>query len=149
MRVLPADQRFKARQLAALYQGLRLIVQLELAPLNGIAQHLLLHQHARGPPFQRGGVELREATATALGHLQSGFGIAQQLLGALAVIGLHGNAYAQRDIQLSAFDLVGGFHRRSQLRHQRLGFQQTGVVGQHDDKVIAADTGHDVLWAQG
>ena len=147
--MLPAHQRFKARQLAALHQGLRLVVQLKLASLNGIAQHLLLHQHARGPPFQRGGVELREAAATALGHLQSGFGIAQQRLGAFAVLGVHGNAYAQRDVQLSAFDLIRGFYWRSQLRNQRLGFQQSGVVVQHDDKVITADTGHDVLWAQG
>ena len=80
--------------------------------------------------------------------MHGGFGIAQQHLGAFAILGVHGNAHAQRHHQLRAFNLIGRFHRSAQLGGKAFCLQQAGVVGQHHGKVIAADACHDVLRTQ-
>lgn len=51
--------------------------------------------------------------------------------------------------RLGALYQIGRLCRGAQSREQGLGLQQAWVVGEHDDKVVTAGAGHDILSADG
>ncbi|MNM59370.1 hypothetical protein D3C81_706210 [compost metagenome] len=147
-RVLPAQQRLIAGNAAGLLVDHRLVVQLQLAQVQRGAQ-VGFHQAA----LARGDVQfdveaLVAVAAVALGLVQRHVGVAQQLLGLVAVIRRNGNADAHPHRELVPLDL----ERRADRVDQALRSVACGLpalqAGQHHGKLVAAQAGQGVVFAQ-
>ena len=105
--MVPADQGLEAADLVALEIDDRLVVELELAGRQRLAQVVL-----QGAPRLHLRVHLRleeaeGAAAVALGAVERQVGVAHQLVGLVAVRRADGDADAGADHHLLAVDLVG------------------------------------------
>src|SRR5580704_17852378 len=154
LRVIPAQQRLEATDLAARKLDKRLIVELELVGQQRLAQvefqtaallHLSVHLRLE---------EMVAAAPVCLGAIERHVGVAQQLIGLVAVGRRHGNAYTGADDDLVAMNL-----ERLQQRFNDLGGKLASLAGAglalHDGKLIAAkagnriDTAHHALQSLG
>ena len=105
--VMPAQQRLQTADLVALEVDERLVVELELAVGQRLAQvelQLAARLHV--------GVHVRleeavDAAPLALGAVQGEVGVLEQLVGIGAVAGRHGDADAGADRDLMAVDVEG------------------------------------------
>ena len=136
--MVPADQRLKAADLAALQVHHRLIVELELARGQRLAQvllhdaaglHLLVHVRLE---------EAERAAAVALGAVKREVRIAQQLVRGLAIARADRDADAGADAGLMAVDVVGLAHPFDDLLRQRGGIAGIDDRGLDDDEFVAA-----------
>src|SRR6202008_3650785 len=105
--MIPAQQRLEARDLAGLQQQDRLIMDLELAVGDRLAQ-VELEQAARLQPLVHLALEeAMGAAAVALGEVERHVGVLQQQVGVDAVVGRDGDADAGADYDVAALDVVG------------------------------------------
>ena len=107
LRMIPADQGLEAADLVARQIDHRLVVELEFAGRQRLAQ-ILLHD-AAGLHLQvhRGLEEAESAAAVAFGAVQREVGVAQQLVGGQAVARADRDADAGADHGLMAVDVEG------------------------------------------
>ena len=134
----PADQRLEAADLVAREIDDRLVVQLELAGRQRLAQ-VVLHGAAR--LHLRVHLRLEEAEGAApvaLGAIERQIGVADQLVGAQPVGRADGDADAGADHHLVAVDLVGLAHRLDDALRQRGGIGRLGDGDLHDGELVAA-----------
>ena len=136
--MIPADQRLKAADLAALQIHHRLVIQLELACGQRLAQILLHDAAGLHLLVHRGLEEAERAAAVALGAVQREIGIAQQLVRGQAVTGTDRDADAGANIGLMAVDVVGLAHPFDDLLRQRGRLVGIGDRRLHDDEFVAA-----------
>ena len=136
--MIPAYQGFEAADFLAREVDDRLVVQLELAGRQRLAQ-VLLHD-AAGLHLQvhRGLEEAERAAAVALGAVEREVGVAQQFVGARSVAGTDRNADADADHGLLAVDVIGLAQRIDDALRQRRGLGGVRDRGLHDDEFIAA-----------
>ena len=118
-RMIPAYQGFEAADFLARQVDDRLVVQLELAGRQRLAQ-VLLHD-AAGLHLQvhRGFEETERAAAVALGAVEREVGVAQQFVGVRSVAGTDRNADADADHGLLAVDVIGLAQRVDDALRQR------------------------------
>ena len=106
IRVLPAQQGFKAADLAGLDVDLRLVDEPQLMTRNGVAKVVL----QQPPVAYRGAhgalVEAVDPTAVLLGAVERGVGVRHQLLGRVAILRIQGNANRGADHGIRLGSLV-------------------------------------------
>ena len=154
LRMVPAQQRLEAADLAARKLDQRLIVELEFVGEQRLAQvelqpaallHLRVHLRLE---------EMIGAAAVGLGAIERHVGVAQQLIGLVAVGRRHGNADAGADDDLMAVNLERLQQRFDDLGGKLAGLARAGLA-LHDGKFVAAeardriDTAHHALQALG
>ena len=123
---LPADQRLDAADLVALEIDDRLVVQLELAGDQRLAQVVL---HGAPRLHLRVHLGLEEAVGAApvaLGAIERQVGVPHQLVGRHAVGRADGDADAGADHHLVAVDVVGLAHRLDDAMRQRRWHRRAG-----------------------
>ena len=150
----PAHQGFDRHHGAGIETNLRLIVDHQLAALDGLAQLGLEDQTLEGGGVHIGRVELVAAARMLLRPVQGGIGVADQRLGVVAVVRVEGNPESGAEMELLVFEL-----QRRQERIQDLlgdlgaalgavdaGQQQKEVVpSEPSDGVAAAHRRHQPL----
>ena len=148
LRVIPADQRLVAKQLARVQLELGLVVQQELAARQrGVQAVFQAHAlHGRGVHVR--GEELKVVLAALLGPIHRRVGVHQQGFGRFAILGEDGNANRGGDKHLLLFDLDDAI----ELGHQFLGdlghMLDVGDILQNHGKLIAAQPRHGVAFTQ-
>ena len=120
-RMIPAYQGLEAADFLARQVDHRLVVQLEFACRQRLAQ-VLLHD-AAGLHLQvhHGFEEAERAAAVALGAVEREVGVAQQFVGVRSVAGADRNADADADHGLLAVDVIGLAQRVDDALCQRSG----------------------------
>ena len=99
LRMVPAQQRFHATDLAALSIDLGLVVQRQLAEIYGVPQVVQQVQLLEGPAFHVRVEQGTSAAARALGRIHRGLGMDHELA-SLAVIRKDRNAHRARKFDL-------------------------------------------------
>ena len=137
-RMIPADEGLEAADFVARQIDDRLVVQLELAGRQRLAQ-VLLHD-AAGLHLQvhLGFEEAERAASVALGAVEREVGVAQQLVGARTVAGADRDADADADDGLLAIDVIGLAQLLDDALRQRGGVGRFRDRGLHDDEFVAA-----------
>ena len=136
--MIPAYQGLEAADFLARQVDDRLVVQLEFACRQRLAQ-VLLHD-AAGLHLQvhHGFEEAERAAAVALGAVEREVGVAQQFVGVRSVAGADRNADADADHGLLAVDVIGLAQRVDDALRQRSGLGGVRDRGLHDHEFIAA-----------
>ena len=139
--MVPADQRLEARDLAAFDLDQRLVMQLELFGEQRLAQiefelapllHLRVHFRLE---------EMEGAAAVGLGAIERHVGIAQQLIGLVAVGRRHGDADRGADDDLMAVHVERLEQRVDDARGELAGIGRIGLAV-HDGELVAAEPRH-------
>ena len=143
----PANQRLGADDARRGKVHLRLIVQRELAALEGAPQIGLGCQPAAHALGHLRAEELEVGASSLLGVVHRGVGGAYQRLGSVAVARIEGDPDTGVGVQLVSGDRerlceVGEDPRRDNRR-----FGGTGDVGEADDELVTAETSDGVQFA--
>ena len=104
--MVPAQQRLEAGDLAGLQVKDRLVVELELAVGDGLAQIELERPAQLQPLVHLALEEAVGAAAVALGKIERHVGVLQQQVGVDAVAGRDRDADARADGNVAAIDVV-------------------------------------------
>ena len=142
LRMLPANQRLEAEDLAA-DACLRLIVQGQLVVLDRRSQSLLQHAPLAQPLVHVGFEEAEHAAALRLGAIERGVGVADQRGGVGAIDGKYRDADAQAGAHRIAVDGDFFVDRREQPIRHGLGRGGLLAVGRDDDEFVAAEPGQE------
>src|SRR5215211_2947462 len=137
-RMMPAQERLEADDLAA-DQGLRLVVQRELAVLDRRSQVVLEGAPLPQPLVHVGLEEPDGAASFLLGAVQGRVGIGQQRSRVAAVGRIDGNADTQIGAQAMTLDVEVVGDGREQALRQRFGSGWLRAFGRQDRKLVAAD----------
>ena len=139
--MVPADQRLEAADLAARDLDDRLVIQLEFVGDERLAQvelqapallHLRVHFRLE---------EVVGAAAFRLGAIERHVGVAQELVGLVAVGRRHGDADAGADDHLMAVDFERLGERLDEFGGKLAGVGRPGAA-LHDGEFVAAKAGH-------
>ena len=143
----PAHQAFEARHLLRLEADDRLIEEIQLVPLEGLAQvdlelpaHLDVGVHL--------GLEERVAVpAVCLGAVEGKVGVLHELVGIGAVARRHGHADGGGDVDAVPVDLVVLADGLDDARGEHLAAVGVAHVGLDDGELVAAQARHEVALA--
>ena len=142
--MIPAHQRLEAGDLAGLQVEDRLVVDLELAVGDGLAQ-VELERAARLQPLVHLALEEAvRAAAVALGEVERHVGVLQQQVGVGAVVRRDGDADAGADHDMPAVDVVGPADQLDDARGELAALLGPADVGLHHREFVAADARHEV-----
>ena len=145
---VPAQQRFDAGHASRGDVDLRLVVELQLAALERVAQIVLQRQPLQRAAVHRRREHLIRVAARVLGAIHRVVGVRQQRLGRVAVARKKRDADAGGDEQLRPFDLQ---RQRDRVEHLLRDLRR-GVgrlqIGQQDGELVAAHARDRVLLAQ-
>ena len=145
LRVRPTHQRLEAQHLHGIAIGQRLVMQLQLASGNGMAQIALQQAPFLQPEIHLGFEEAKSAAAGFLGAVKCRVGGAHQFVATGAIAGEKGNADRGADDRLMAAEIEG----LGQFLHQALGQNGRAVGVRHthldDRKFVAAEACHSIV----
>ncbi len=134
----PAEQGLDTGDALPAIVHLQLIGQVELAEREGLAQVFLQFATFAHLAVDAGHIELVAVARTRLGQGHGLFGFLQQLLGAVAVFGIQGDADGGLQADLMFVELYGGFQAVEQGLRQFGRFVGFGETRQHQHELIAA-----------
>jgi hypothetical protein len=137
----PADQRLDADHLAVVQAQLRLVDQLELLLIDGLAQGLLQTQALLCMAGHAFGMEA-EGIAVLLGLIQGHVGVAQQVIGVVGILGVEADADAGSDVDAAPGDLERGEEGVEDGLCATRGF--VGISAHQHDEFVAAHARHRV-----
>ena len=144
--MLPADQRFGADHFARLKLHDRLVVDDELLAFDGAPQFRLQAESGYDGVVHRRFEDLESGLALRLGGVHRHVGVAQQLIGGVAVLA-DGDADAGADVDLLAQNPEGSPKGDSNSLRDAGRGGDVGVLEQ-DGELVAAEAGGRVLGAQ-
>ncbi len=142
--MIPAEQSLEAGDLVALQIHHRLVVKLEFAGRQRLAQVLLHDAAGLHLLVHRGLEETERAAAVALGAVQRKVGVSEQLVGSIAVARADGNADAGADHRLLAVDVIGLADPCDDLLRERGRVSGIRDRSLDDDEFVAAHPGDGV-----
>ncbi len=144
LRVVPAHQRLEAGNLAGLQIKDRLVVNLELAVGDGLAQ-VELERAARLQTLVHLALEeAMGAAAVALGEVERHVGVLQEQVGIGAVVGRDGDADAGADDDVPAIDVVRPADQLDDAGGELAALLRPADVGLHHREFVAADARDEV-----
>ncbi len=139
----PAKEGLDAADAVAVQIELGLVVQAQLAAVEGVVQ-LGLHAQARPRTGARAVLEELVAARALLGPVHGLVGVAKQSLGRDAAVAPEGDAHARSDPQLAAVHLHGRLEAHAQTLGEHDGLALVIEVGTEDHELVAAEASHRV-----
>lgn len=139
VRVHPTDQRLQSGDMPV-EADLGLVVQLDIAGIQGAAQIAQQAEPVRGVAVPLGLVEL-DTAAVALGLVHRHIGAAQQSLGVEGVVGEDGDPRAGFEHEGQSVEVQRGAQGGDEMAGRPLGAGEGVGGGQQDGELVAAEPG--------
>ena len=142
--MIPAHQRLEAGDLAGLQVENRLVVDLELAVGDGLAEVELQRAPQLQPLVHLALEEAVRAAAVALGEVERHVGVLQQQIGVGSVVRRDRDADAGADDDVAAVDIVGPADQLDDAGGELAALLWLADVGLHHRKFVATDARDEV-----
>ncbi len=136
--VVPAQQGLEAEQAAMADVDLGLVVQRQLAVVQGVPEQPLQAHLLEGMLVRAGGAELEGVAPLVLGVVHGGVGFLEQEVEDLAVLGKHADPDAEADRHRVPIELEGLAERVDDPLRPRLDLAAPAHALQQGDELVAA-----------